>query len=73
MLHIDRNKLIPIIHKMIEGQGFWGKIGEAALVADETNLEILVNAFPKAFEGQAKEKPRWTPRLYISKTVKTAR
>jgi hypothetical protein len=53
-----RSALIPVIHKMIEGQGFAGKIGEAALLADEKNLEILVNAFPMLFEGQAWEKQK---------------
>ena len=72
MPSVNRSDLIPTIHKMIEGQGFWGKIGEAALLADETNLEILVKAYPKAFEGHAKETPRWMPRLYISKMGKTA-
>ena len=73
MPSINRSALIPVIHKMIEGQGFWGKIGEAALVADEVNLEILVKAYPKAFEGQAKETRRWTPQLFISKMGKTER
>lgn len=65
---------MPVLHKLVKQGGFWGRIGEAAMLADETNLEILVNSFPHKFiEGQASEKPRWTPRLYISKTVKTAR
>ena len=73
MPNMNRNILIPRIHKMIELGGFAGRIGEAALLADETNLELLVNTFPKLFiEGQALEKPRWTPQLYISRTAKTA-
>ena len=67
---INRGRLMPVMHKLVKQGGFAGRIGEAAMLADETNLEILVNAFPKLFiEGQALEKPRWTPRLYISKTV----
>ena len=66
---IKRSQALPVIHKMIEQGGFWGKIGEAALLADENNFEIIVNAYPQKFiEGQALEKPRWTPVLFISKT-----
>jgi hypothetical protein len=73
MPSISRNLLIPAIHKLIEQGGFAGRIGEAALLADETNLEILVNAFPKLLiEGQALEN-QWTQRLSTSKTVKTAK
>jgi hypothetical protein len=73
MLYIDRNKLIPVIHKLIKQGGFAGRIGEAALLADETNLELLVNTFPKLFiEGQALEN-QWTQQLSTSKTAKTAR
>lgn len=64
---IERDRLMPVMHKLVKQGGFAGRIGEAAMLADETNLQILVNAFPKLLiEGQAKEKPRWTPRLYIS-------
>ena len=71
---INRDRLMPVMHKLVKQGGFAGRIGEAAMLADETNLEILVNAFPQLFiEGQALEKPRWTPRLYISKTAKMER
>jgi hypothetical protein len=74
MPSIDRNRLMPVLHEMVKQGGFWGRIGEAAMLASEPNLEILVNAYPEKFiEGQALEKPRWTPRLYISKTAKTER
>ena len=73
MLGIDRNRLLPVMHKMVKMGGFTGRIGEAALLADETNLEILVNAFPQFFiEGQAWEN-QWTAQLSTSKMVKTAR
>lgn len=49
---------MPVIHKLIKQGGFWGKIGEAAMLADEPNLEILVKSFPHKFiEGQALKKP----------------
>ena len=70
MPSVDRNRLMPVMHKMVKEGGFWGRIGEAAMLASEPNLEILVNAFTEKFkEGEAMEKPRWTPRLYISKTA----
>ena len=68
MFCIDRNKHLPYWHKLIKQGGFWGRIAESAMYADPTNLEILVTAFPKLIEGQASEKRRWTPVLYISKT-----
>ena len=68
MPSISRSDLLPVIHKMIEDQGFWGKIGEAMLLADESNFESLVNTFPHKFKAQAKETPRWTPRLYTFET-----
>ena len=65
---------MPVMHKLVKQGGFAGRIGEAAMLADETNLELLVNTFPHLFiEGQALEKPRWTPRLYISKMGKMER
>jgi len=68
MSRIERDRLMPVMHKLVKQGGFAGRIGEAAMLADEINLEILVNAYPKLFiEGQALEKPRWTPRLFISK------
>jgi len=71
---IERDRLMPVMHKLVKQGGFAGRIGEAAMLADETNLELLVNTFPQMFiEGQALEKPRWTPRLYISKMEKTER
>lgn len=71
---VNRDRLMPVMHKLVKQGGFAGRIGEAAMLADETNLEILVNSFPQLFiVGQALEKPRWTPRLYISKMVKTER
>jgi hypothetical protein len=74
MPSIERDRLMPVMHKLVKQGGFAGRIGEAAMLADETNLELLVNTFPQMFiEGQALEKPRWTPRLYISKMEKTER
>ena len=65
---------MPVMHKLVKQGGFAGRMGEAAMLADETNLELLVNTFPHLFiEGQALEKPRWTPRLYISKMGKMER
>jgi hypothetical protein len=74
MPNINRDRLMPVMHKLVKQGGFAGRIGEAAMLADETNLEILINSFPQLLiEGQALEKPRWTPQLYISKMGKTAR
>lgn len=58
MPSIDRNRLMPVMHKMVKQGGFWGRIGEAAMLADESNLEILVKTYPERFiEGQALKKP----------------
>ena len=58
MPSIDRNRLMPVMHRMVKQGGFWGRIGEAAMLASESNLEILVTAYPEQFiEGQALEKP----------------
>ena len=47
------------MHKLVKQGGFAGRIGEAAMLADENNLELLVNTFPQMFiEGQALEKPQ---------------
>ena len=49
---------MPVMHKLVKQGGFAGRIGEAAMLADETNLELLVNSFPEMFiEGQALYKP----------------
>ena len=68
MSSINRDQLLPSWHKMVKQGGFWGRIAEAAILADESNLEKLATAFPKLIEGQALEKPRWTPRLYTFET-----
>ena len=61
MPSLNRDRLMPVMHKLVKQGGFSGRIGEAAMLADETNLELLVNAFPHLFiEGQALEKPRCT-------------
>jgi hypothetical protein len=74
MPSVNRDRLMPVMHKLVKQGGFAGRMGEAAMLADETNLELLVNTFPHLFiEGQALEKPRWTPRLYISKMGKMER
>jgi hypothetical protein len=58
MPSIDRNRLMPVMHEMVKQGGFWGRIGEAAMLASESNLEILVNAYPEKFiKGQALKKP----------------
>lgn len=72
MLCIDRSQLIPNLHKMVKQGGFWGRIAEAAMYADQTNLEILITAFPKLIEGQALEKAQWMPQSSTSRTAKTA-
>lgn len=65
---LTRNRLIEAVERMEKMGGFAGRIGQAALLADEDNLKLLVNTFPQLFiEGQALEKPRWTPRLFTSK------
>lgn len=68
MPSVNRNQLLPCWQKMVKQGGFWGRMAEAAILADESNLEKLVTAFPKLIEGQALERPRWTPRLYIFET-----
>ena len=58
MSSINRDRLMPVMHKLVKQGGFAGRIGEAAMLADETNLELLVNSFPEMFiEGQALYKP----------------
>lgn len=58
MPNVNRDRLMPVFHKMVKQGGFWGKIGEAGILADDNNLEILVNSFPhKLIEGQALLKP----------------
>jgi hypothetical protein len=57
MPSIDRNRLMPVMHQLVKQGGFWGRIGEAAMLADESNLERLVKAYPEKFiEGQALKK-----------------
>ena len=57
MPSIDRNRLMPVMHRMVKQGGFWGRIGEAAMLASESNLEILVTAYPEKFiEGQTLKK-----------------
>jgi hypothetical protein len=63
--------MMPTLHKMIENGGFWGKIGEALVLADPVNFETLISAFP-AIEGQASE-TKWTAQSSTLKTEKTAR
>lgn len=57
MSSIDRNRLMPVMHELVKQGGFWGRIGEAAMLADEPNLERLVKAYPEKFiEGQTLKK-----------------
>lgn len=57
MSSIDRNRLMPVMHQLVKQGGFWGRIGEAAMLADEPNLERLVKAYPEKFiEGQTLKK-----------------
>jgi hypothetical protein len=57
MSSIDRNRLMPVMHQLVKQGGFWGRIGEAAMLADESNLERLVKAYPEKFiEGQTLKK-----------------
>jgi hypothetical protein len=72
MPSVNRDRLMPVMHKLVKQGGFAGRMGEAAMLADETNLELLVNTFPHLFiEGQALEN-QWTALSSTSKTVKTA-
>lgn len=52
---MTRDELIRNIDRMESRGGFAGRIGQAALLADDDNLKRLVNAFPELFEGQASE------------------
>ena len=38
---------MPVMHKLVKQGGFAGRIGEAAMLADETNLEILNEVYVK--------------------------
>lgn len=49
----DRNSLIEAVERLSNRGSFAVKIGELALIADERNLERLINAFPEYFKGQA--------------------
>ena len=50
----SRTALIKAVERLANTGSFAVKIGELALIADDRNLEILVNAFPDYFiEGQA--------------------
>jgi len=50
----SRTALIKAVERLANKGSFAVKIGELALIADDRNLEILVNAFPDYFiEGQA--------------------
>ena len=52
----DRNALIEAVERLSNRGSFAVTIGKLALIADERNLERLINAFPEHFEGQAKLK-----------------
>lgn len=50
----DRNALIRAVEKLSNKGSFAVTIGQLALIADDRNLERLINAFPEYFiEGQA--------------------
>jgi hypothetical protein len=51
----DRTALIQAVDKLCDKGGFAYTIGQAALLADQPNLKILVNAYPHFFtETEAK-------------------
>jgi len=60
MPSVNRDQLLPHWHKMVKQGGFWGRMAEAAILADDTNRETLLTAFPKLIEGQALRRPRLT-------------
>ena len=45
----DRNALIQTVDRMDRLGGFARQLGQAALLADEDNLQRLVGAFPELF------------------------
>jgi hypothetical protein len=50
----DRDYLIQVIERLKDKGGFAVSLGQAALLADEDNLKILINSYPHIFiEGQA--------------------
>jgi hypothetical protein len=52
LLH-DRNALIETVERLSNRGSFAVTIGKLALIADASNLERLINAFPEYFKGQA--------------------
>lgn len=70
MPSVDRNQLLPYWHKMVKQGGFWGRMAEAAILADDSNRETLLTAFPKLIEGQAFRRPRLTLLSFTSETAK---
>ena len=70
MPSVDRNQLLPHWHKMVKQGGFWGRMAEAAILADDSNRETLLTAFPKLIEGQAFRRPRLTLLSFTSETAK---
>jgi len=55
---------------MVKQGGFWGRMAEAAILADDSNRETLLTAFPKLIEGQAFRRPRLTLLSFTSETAK---
>jgi hypothetical protein len=49
----DRNALIEAVERLSNRGSFAVTIGKLALIADKSNLERLINAFPEYFKGQA--------------------
>lgn len=49
----DRNALIESVERLSNKGSFAVTIGKLALIADDRNLERLINAFPEYFKGQA--------------------
>ena len=49
----DRNALIEAVERLSNKGSFAVTIGKLALIADDRNLERLINAFPEYFKGQA--------------------
>jgi len=49
----DRNALVEAVERLSNRGSFAVTIGKLALIADKSNLERLINAFPEYFKGQA--------------------
>jgi len=68
----DRTALIQAVDGLYNRGGFAVKLGETALLADQSNLKRLVDAFPEYFiPNRTIRLICSTPQLSISKTQRT--